>query len=62
MRFRRKVWFVEAFQYEGLFTVDSSGKYHISDDIPQWAKDALADGTLYFKAGDLYVNSQDYGE
>ena len=62
MRFRRRVWYVEAFQYDGIFNVDSHGKYHISDDIPQWAKDAFADGTLHFVAGDLYVKSDDYGE
>ena len=62
MRFRRKVWYVEAFQYDGDFCEDDCGKLRIPGDIPKWATEALEDGTLYFKAGDLYVNSQDYGE
>lgn len=62
MRFRRRVWYVDAFQYNGIFTVDERGKYHIAGVIPQWAIDAFAVGTLHFVAGDLYVRSDEMGE
>lgn len=62
MKYRRRVWYVDAWQYDGIFEVDSKGKYHVAKGIPPWVHDAFADGTLHFVAGDLYVKSDEYGE
>ena len=61
MKYRRKPQYVEAFQYDGLFYKDASGKLVINDGLPQWALEALADGRLYFQGGDLYTYSDELG-
>lgn len=43
MKFRLKPVIIEAFQYDGDF-MNSKGEYY----VPQWAVDALNEGTLYF--------------
>ena len=62
MKYRRKAKYIDAFQYDGLFMKDSTGKLHISGDIPEWAREALADGRLYFHAWDLYTHNDELGD
>lgn len=53
MKFRKRPVVIEAFQYDGDLQ-KSNGEYY----APDWAVEALKNGTLYYKdAGELFVKT-----
>lgn len=48
MKYRKKPVAIEAFQYDGDFVNSFDGKYY----IPDWASEALDNGTMYFDSTD----------